>query len=64
MYSPYLNDLARLRSNDLVAEARHAKQVRELTGPSRICRLVTRLRRPVTGTEQPRPTQPLVARSA
>jgi hypothetical protein len=61
MYTPYLNDLARLHMNELAAEARHAKRCRELAGPSRMCRLVTKLRRPSTGTDQRRPTPSVVA---
>ena len=60
MYSPYLNDLARLRTNDLVAEARHATRCREVSGPTVVQRLAAKWRRPSTGADTRRPAHPAV----
>ena len=59
--NPYLYDHVRLRRDELIAEARHAKQCRELAGPSFLQQLATKWRRPSTGDGQTRPTQPVVA---
>ncbi|MDX6285119.1 MAG: hypothetical protein QOG53_604 [Frankiales bacterium] len=60
MYSPYLNDLARIHTNDLVTEARHAQRCREVSGPTVMQRLAARWRRPSAGADTRRPTHSAV----
>jgi hypothetical protein len=62
MYNPYLYDVARVRMDELAAEATHARQRRELAGPGFLERLTTKWRRPSAGSEQRRPAQPAVTR--
>jgi hypothetical protein len=61
MYSANLNDLSRFRRDEMVAQARHAKQCRQLARPNVVLRVAAKWRRPSIATDQRRPTQPAVA---
>ena len=50
MHTPFLDDVVRLRMNELEAEARRARQRRELAGPSVIERLRSKWRRPTVSS--------------
>jgi hypothetical protein len=51
MHTPFLDDVVRLRVNELEAEARRARQRRELAGPSVIERLRSKWRRPTVSPQ-------------
>jgi hypothetical protein len=65
MHTPFLDDVVRLRMNELEADARRARQRRELAGPSVIERLRAKWRRPTISPESGRHTRPVpVARTS
>ena len=61
MHTPFLDDVVRLRMNELEAEARRARQRRELAGPSVLDRLRSKWRRPAVGPQPSRHTRPVPA---
>lgn len=64
MHTPFLDDVVRLRMNELEAEARRARQRRELAGPSVIERLRSKWRRPVLTPDQRPHARPVPAAHA
>jgi hypothetical protein len=59
MHTPFLDDIVRLHTNELQADARRARQCRELTGPSVLTRLTNKWRRPTVTADPQRHASPV-----